>query len=584
MNEVRAAVRRAARRFLANGFLRALGLTLSIAVGVALAARIAQQLFGLEIPWREGAPAALGAALVAAAVIALALRPRMSAAARELDERAGLRESLSTALAVEKWSTPWAQVVVETARSRAVGVDVRRAVPLELPRRWYIAPAMGLAFVIVWYSLPTYDLLGKLAKKDEVEAQRQQVVLAKAQVAAAEERVREALAKAGVEIQNEKADTDQAEQGQGQRAEEIRRAAVKKLTEVSDRLSQMREGEKARQLEAVKQAMQQLRTPGPGPLNEFARNLARGDFQKAQQALAELARKAEDGSLSDSDRKQLQDQAAELSRQLDKLAQKKDELSKMLEQAGLDKQKAEELARKAASGDPEQMKKALEELKSLPPELQKEGLLDIAKAMAEACKECSGLSAQMGKLAQAMSQSGNNQQGQEALDGMMEQLSQLEQLQGDMAALDSALGEIKSQLAAMCQGMGEGFGDQPGDWGGIGEWREGDTLSQGAGSGGPGRGMGRGPEEEAADFSIEKTKANVKTTRGAIIGSRLVYGEQVRGESVAGFGEAVEAASREATEAIEAMQVRREHQNAVKHYFGRLDARVKSEKAEKEDK
>jgi hypothetical protein len=71
--------------------------------------------------------------------------------------------------------------------------------------------------------------------------------------------------------------------------------------------------------------------------------------------------------------------------------------------------------------------------------------------------------------------------------------------------------------------------------------------------------------------------AQSKQGNGPIIGSKLVYGDQVKGESQAEFQAAVESSAKAATEAVEGMQVRRELQESVKHYFGRLEKRAKGQ-------
>jgi hypothetical protein len=59
-----------------------------------------------------------------------------------------------------------------------------------------------------------------------------------------------------------------------------------------------------------------------------------------------------------------------------------------------------------------------------------------------------------------------------------------------------------------------------------------------------------------------------------MIGSRLVYGDQVRGESVAEFAEAVAAGERTMSEGIESMRAPREMERAIQQYFGRLKAKA----------
>ena len=138
---------------------------------------------------------------------------------------------------------------------------------------------------------------------------------------------------------------------------------------------------------------------------------------------------------------------------------------------------------------------------------------------------------------------------------------------------DVELGTIVRMGQGMGEGMCEGMGQGP--------WRAGETAGRfGNGSGGPGQGNGMSPQGEDAPVSIEKTKAASKNTGGPIIGSRLVYGEQVKGESTAEFMEAVESSSKAATEAISDNLVRRELQGAVKHYFGRMEERARKSQPE----
>ncbi|VAX39926.1 hypothetical protein MNBD_PLANCTO03-2057, partial [hydrothermal vent metagenome] len=124
------------------------------------------------------------------------------------------------------------------------------------------------------------------------------------------------------------------------------------------------------------------------------------------------------------------------------------------------------------------------------------------------------------------------------------------------------------------QGWGQGSGS-----GMTGQWKPGSSMSQGSGSGGPGQGTGGGPDAQAADFMFKTEKANVQNTGGPIIGSRFVFGEQIKGEASAAFGAAIEVAAEQANEEIVNMNVDPQFRDAVKHYYGRLGERVKAEQA-----
>ena len=66
---------------------------------------------------------------------------------------------------------------------------------------------------------------------------------------------------------------------------------------------------------------------------------------------------------------------------------------------------------------------------------------------------------------------------------------------------------------------------------------------------------------------------------GAVIASRYVFEEQVKGEARAEFGAAIEQAAEQAAEEIANMNVDPQFRSAVKHYYGRLGERVKAEQA-----
>jgi len=190
----------------------------------------------------------------------------------------------------------------------------------------------------------------------------------------------------------------------------------------------------------------------------------------------------------------------------------------------------------------------------------------------------------MQKMAQGMTQQGLQQEGQEGMQELQQQLSDMENMQNDMQNLDAALKEAKAQLEELgkcmgnCNKPGEGEGEGLGDPSQQGSWRQGASNKYGKGSGGPGKGDGSSRPEEEADFQYDKKKANSQTTQGQIIGNRLVYGQQVKGESKAEFSSAVEAGVKAAAEAMESQTVAREYHGPMKHYFGTLQAKVKADK------
>ncbi|MFN9976611.1 MAG: hypothetical protein ACK58T_42595, partial [Phycisphaerae bacterium] len=198
----------------------------------------------------------------------------------------------------------------------------------------------------------------------------------------------------------------------------------------------------------------------------------------------------------------------------------------------------------------------------------------------------------MQQASKGMSQEGMSKEGQQAMQQMAQQLSEMEQMAQEGKSLEAAMSEAQQQLKEMggkcdnpgeCEGCKNGGKCEGGNCKGKGNgmWRQGDSANQGQGSGGPGKGDGASPEQQAADFKMEKKKANTKTGAGPIISTRLVQGDQVRGESTADFESAVETAKGEAAEALESNRVPREYQDAVKKYFGTLEKKADAASAEK---
>lgn len=573
------AVAAAWRRLVAQKLVQTLMVALAAALSLALLAVVVARTFGLDWPFHWilsglGASAVLGACVWTAVAA-----PSKLAAARVLDERAELKESLSTALVYRASDDPWAQAVIETARVRASGVKVSQALPMEWPRLAALPICAGAALVIAWVTYPRLDVLKIAQAREQKQDEARKVVEVKAAIDAKNQKLEQLLAKANVKLEEE-LEQDAGEAGQASEvkgAEEIRREQVKRLTSLAEQLREMRGGEEGQQLDALKESLRQLRQAEPGPMDEFGRSLAQGDFKGAQEAMADLAKKLTDGSMSPQEKAQAAKQLDNMAKQLEKIAKDTQRASERMQKSGLDPEAAKKIAeqmRQNPEAAKEMLKKALEQAQNMSPE-QKQQLMKQMEGLAKSSAQCQSMGESMKKMAEGMQSQGMSQEMSEAMQQMGESLSQAEQLDAEMSNLEAAMGECQSQLGEMGEGAGQCQGGEEWAWGDTGEWSEGDSDKAGQGSGGPGQGMGQSPEAQAAAYQLDPTKAPVKRTAGPIIGSRLVQGEQVRGESVAEFAQAAEAGAKAATEAINSDAVPREMHDAVKHYFGRLERRAK---------
>lgn len=571
MTEIHRVVRGAAWRLGVSRFLVGLTVALTAGVGVAIVFRVLEQFGVFGVDWARFAWIAGAACPIVALVWAIVLRPGRAVVARRVDEGADLKDALATALTLEGRSDGWALATVETARRAARGVRLSAAVPVRGPRLWYVPLAGGVVLALVFMLLPRTDALGFLAKKDAAENDRVQIITAKQEVDKAKEKVEEMAKQLGLEEKKPEAQPA-SDLPQPMKPEDVRREALRDLTSLKDRLTQMTEGPKGQKLDQVRQQLKQLQNPGEATA-DLSKALAAGNFAQAKAEIQKLAEKAKAGG---ADSKAAAKQLEQIAKQLEQMAKNQQKLEEQLKAAGMDPNLAK---------DPAAAKEAIKNNPNLSQQ-QKDQLSQACDAQSASQQATQGLSESISQMAQAMAaqqqsgqQSGqqSSQQAQAAAQQMAEQLSQLEQMSQEMQLAEAALSECKSamgEIAGQCQGGGEGLGEFASSGNGTSPWREGWSQQKGGGQGGPGQGQGGAAGSAKADFDTELKKSIGARGQGPIVSSRVVEGESIRGESKAEFVAAVARGEQNATEAIENNAVPREFHESIKAYFGRLKQRA----------
>jgi hypothetical protein len=586
MGEVQSVLAKAAVRLFWTRWLRLLVVLSTGAIAAALIALVLLRTGLLaQVDWRVLAISAAVAVPVLAALGALLTAPSRPRVARIVDAGADLKETLSTALHVQGQpglaSDAWATNVIESARHAARGVRLSAAVPVQAPRHWYAPGVAGLVLVIAWVTLPTMDLLGKKAQAQQAQAKQEDIKQAQAQAQAATAKVKakadELLAKLGEDAPKADKPEDQAKP---QTPDEIRRSAVKQLTSLQQQLEKLKQTPQAQTAQMMRDKMSQLRGTS-GPLQDFTSQLAKGDISGAQAALETLAKSMSAGQMNPQQAQALQANLQNLAKQLEKLSQEKKELEQKLAQAGVDPKLA---------GQPQALAEALKNNQQLS-EQQKQALQNAAQAQQNTNQAAQAMAQACNNMAQAMNQQGQQgQQGAQAMQQMQQALDQMQMAQADLNSLEAAMSEAKNQQQQLSDAMGQcnspgmgecqgglGNGNGQADAGQTGEGQGEPGEGNGAGRGGPGISAGGdGVGEAEAPETWQKRKSASPLTAGPMIGTMLVQGEQVKGESRAQLVAMTEAAAQQATEAIESNAVPRELQDAVKRYFGNLQKKVKS--------
>ncbi len=577
MDDIRQVLARAAKRLFLIDLLQTLAVCSFIILCVLFLARVAQKLVPtIEIPWNLTFIIAGSLAVVSAFIWSIMRRPDEDRVAREIDDRAGLRESISTALCVDQQNDSWSKAIVSDASAQAKRVIVKDTLPIQSPKQWPMPIAAGLALLAIWW-VPATDVTGLLAKKEQAIEQQAQIKEVQATVNDTRKMIEEIKAQTGIDLETAGDETSPEltpEETQFVDPQEIARSAIKELTNLSDKLEEKRNDEDGATFDAIKDMTRQLNTPEQGKASEIARAMARGDFAEAKKQLEELAEQAQDGSMSEEQKDEAAKALEQMKEQLEEMAENRQSLEEQLKAAGVSEEQAKQLA-----GDPESVKKALQEAGASQEQIEQ--LSKAAQAQQKASDAAGSMAQAMGQMASGMQQS-NQEEMSEGLESMSGQLSDMEMMQQEMQSLESAMGEASEQLAKLgecsdgsCSGDGQGFGENS-QWGKSGQFKEGDSQGFGSGSGGPGKGMGSGPDAAAADYMLKKERADVQTTNeGPVIASTMVQGSQIRGESSATFSQVVESASTQAAEAIETKRVPRKHESAVQQYFGTLDQEAK---------
>lgn len=585
-SDLRGLMRRAWRRLLMVGFLHRFGLTLTAAFSALFVALLVTRLTPVTLPWGILLPATFAAAALVAFIWALLRMPRGVALADEVDRRTGLRECLSTAYLISGSADGWSGAVVDSAVDRARRVVLRDAIPMNLTGLSGRGPLVAaIAFAVLFFLPFRTDLTGMLAAKEKEEEEQKQVEDVKFEIKSQEKKLEEVLSKAGVDIKDDA--EDEAPEGDDQanepkKADDLRREAIRKLTKITDDLEAVRQGEQAKTLDAIEKQMNRLKAPPPGPLQQFQRELARGNFGEAKQQLAQLTEQIKSGELSPEQKEQAAQQLSELSEQLQQLSEQREAMENALQQAGMSKEQAQQAAR-----DPNALDQMLQQMPGIPAPQQA-----ALRQQAQAQQNASQAMQSMAQASQQMAQAGQNpgsgqgEQMSQAASQMSDSLSAAEMMASEQAAAQAAMQMAQAQMQSLGESMCEGgacagTGSGANKPGGTGQFATGNSAKTGSGSGGAGRGNGASPDALPADFALKREKANVNTKGGPIIGSTVVFGDQVRGESRATFATVVDAASTEAAEAMETMTVPREYHDAVRAYFGRLEKAVRESKEAK---
>jgi len=538
-----ACLKRARRRCVAGLLVGGLGDVL-LAAGLAAAVAVAcERTLGVHLITLPHAAILAACGAAALVVMWLLKRPTRAHVALLIDERVALRERFSTTLAMAASPDPFAAAAREECYSRAEQLDISTYFPVRPSRRWAWTAGAWAVAAAAFLLMPTFDLFGHEAEVQRLAAERHKAEVAAAEVKKVAARI-EAMVKPldSSELANDLAALGELKPELG--PADLRREAIRKMGEISDKLREMESGKEGDAGKMIQAAMKQIKPAASSVTRKLAQSLARGKFGDAAQALKDLKDKIDSSEMSQEDKDALAKDLENLARQVAAMA---------------DQQKALADALAAAGADPNLAKLSADDLKNA---LQNAGLdAKTIQQLMQKCQACQGAGKALGDLAKALGQcAGGGKDGAPSPEGVAalgEQLSQLEALRQQMALTRAALDDLAAQMSQLGQGLG-----------GLGQFAEGAPPDGfGPGTGKAGKGFGPRDTSEGEPTNMVGTRVPNQNKAGPPIATWTSQEEQVRGEATRDFEANLTAAKDRAAEAISENVIPARYHGPVTQYF-----------------
>ena len=547
-----------------NVLLRQTAIVLAL-VGVAAAlAVLVERVFVVQVINPISAMTAGAVAVMLAALLAALRVPNRMQVAVIIDGRLGAKERFSTALALAGSDDPFALAAEDEAHAAARRLDVRGHFPVRPSLHWAGPAASWVVAAALFFLMPTLDVLGNQARNQATRQQAAALQQAKTDVEQAAARVKAVVQEANapqLAMELDKIGNLSAEQ----KPADVRRQAIKKLGELGDRLRELQKNQSKTGLGDATKMLKDLRSAPEAFDDKLNRALAQGDFAGAARMIRDALDKLNSGKLSDAEKAALGKQLADLSEQAGKIGDPEKQLADMLGRQGMDPA----AARKMAGMTEKELRDALKKQGLSDEQIDK--LMEKMSQCRNGAQACKNLSGQLGEC--NLPGAGLNPNGlialSEALDSMGRQQA------GEMSLAD-ALSEMEGAIARLGEGDCAGGMLTPGegDPNGLGIWVPSEADGQGIGpGGGRARAWGQRATGGPEDVGLKGTGVRNKPTKdNEIIGSWLVKGAQVRGESKRKLTTAVQASKDAAAEAIRDNKIPRKYEGPVKKYFGGMEA------------
>lgn len=525
MEQLKKQVRRAQRSLGLQRFVEALGWCCFVTLLAALAVILVDKFRPLGVEaWIWGA-GGLGLGFLSAVIWSIIRGRGPIDAAIEIDRRFGLKERVSSALAMsaDDLQTASGQALVEDATERVHRIDVNEHFAVSPGRQLLLPLVPAIAAILVALFVPQMINRQAQAKTNpEVKKQieKSTETLKKKLLEQKEKAQQKGLEDALEFFKKLEEDTDNLANTAGQK-----KKALAKLNDLGREIRK-RQQELGGNDELQKQ-FQQLKNVGQGPADKFLQAIKKGDFKQAMKELGELKSKLSSGEMTAQQREQLANQMNEMQNKLQKLVDAQREAERELQK------RADQARQEGRNEEAERLEEQLENLQQQRQQMNQ--LQDLANRMGQ-CAQCM----RDGQLGDASN----------LLDQLQSDVANLQQQLDEMDMLNEALQELaqcRNQMTCPCGGLGC------------------DACMGGMGLG---RGRGRGDRpEEKNPTNFYNTQANVKTGRGAASVVGEVDGPIYKGDFQQAVRDEFSRAKGETADPLAGQQVPHDHRQHVEEYF-----------------
>jgi hypothetical protein len=555
MEEIKRQVGRAQRRLLLEQFLHVFGWSLFATLLLAAIGLAVPRVWALNVQpqvwdwsWIGGG---LAAGFLMAGIWTYIIRRSRLDAAIEIDRRYGLKERVSSTLALtpEELGSDIGKALMSDAVRRVERIDVREQFSVRPTWRALLPLAPAIA-VLVLALLPTAVMKQAGATPEQPAEIKKQIKTATQKL---QEKIRDSQKKAeelGLKDTEILKEMNKELDKLANKQTADRKEALLKINDLA------KEIEKRRQelggADKMRKELDKLKDIEKGPADKMAEALREGDFGKAKEEMQKLKEDLKAGKLTKED--------------MEKLAKQMDQMKEKLQQAMQDQKEArqklqQQIEQKLAEGNIAEAAKLQQQLDQL--EQNADQQQQMMQQLADKLAQC----------AQCMKEGGDPQKAMEQLDklaqdleGMQEQLDQIENLNEVLDQLADAKEAMRCQNCqgagcAECEGNGQGEGKGKGRGKGKGKG-DGDGL-------GEGQGEGLRPEEQT-DKSFFDTRVAADPKAGESVRVGDAGGPNQRGKAKEIVKAEVQSALAKEPDALEDVTLPRDQREHAKQYFDKI--------------